>query len=303
MGLLDGKVVLVTGAGRGVGRCIALQAASEGAKVVVNDLGTDEAGGGKDSGPAQQVVDEIIAAGGDAVADGNSVAGWDSARAIIQTAIDRYGRLDGVVNNAGTLRDRMFHRMEEETFDAIVKVHLYGSFYVSRAAADVFRQQNGGAYVHMTSAAGLIGNMGQVNYAAAKLGIVGMSKAIAVDMERFNVRSNAIAPWAWTRLLGTIPDSTPEEQARVEGLKKLRPELIAAFPVALLSDAAQHVNGQVFGVRSNEIYLFSQSRPIRTMHDSEGWTPESVVNRALPAFAPSFYPLDKSRDVFTWDPV
>src|SRR5690554_3981515 len=131
MGLLDGKVVLVTGAGRGVGRCIALQAASEGAKVVVNDLGTDEAGGGKDSGPAQQVVDEIIAAGGDAVVDGNSVAGWDSARAIVQTAIDRYGRLDGVVNNAGTLRDRMFHRMEEETFDAIVKVHLYGSFYVS----------------------------------------------------------------------------------------------------------------------------------------------------------------------------
>lgn len=302
MGLLDGKVVLVTGGGRGVGRCIALEAAREGAKVVVNDLGADETGAGKDVTPAQQVVDEIVGAGGEAVANGDSVAGWDSARAIVQTAVDAFGKLDGVVNNAGTLRDCMFHKMDEETFDTVVKVHLYGSFYVSRAAAEVFRKQYSGAFVHMTSAAGLIGNMGQVNYAAAKLGIVGMSKAIAVDMERYNVRSNAIAPWAWTRLIATIPDNSPEQNARLEGLKRLKPELIAPVPVALLSDAASHVNGQVFGVRANEIYLFSQSRPIRIMQDSSGWTPNSVVDRVLPAFAPGFYPVDKSRDVFTWEP-
>ena len=302
MGLLDGKVVLVTGGGRGVGRCIAIEAAREGAKVVVNDLGANEVGDGQDATPAQEVVAEIKAAGGEAIANGDSVAGWESARAIVQTAIDTYGRLDGIVNNAGTLRDVMFHKMTEEDFDAVVKVHLYGSFYVSRAAADIFRQQNGGAFVHMTSAAGLIGNMGQVNYAGAKLGIVGMSKAIAIDMERYNVRSNVLAPWAWTRLLGTIPENTPEQRVRVEGLKKLKPELIAPLPVALMSDAASHVSGQVFGVRRNELYLFSQSRPISTMQDSSGWTPSSIVERVLPAFAPSFYPIAKSRDVFTWDP-
>jgi len=302
MGLLDGKVVLVTGGGRGVGRCIALQAAQEGARVVVNDLGADATGQGSDVTPAQQVVDEIVAAGGEAVASGDSVSSWDSARAIVQTAIDAFGQLDGVVNNAGTLRDCMFHKMDEETFDTVVKVHLYGSFYVSRAASEVFRKQMSGAYVHMTSAAGLIGNLGQVNYSAAKLGMVGMSKAIAVDMERFNVRSNAVAPWAWTRLIATIPENSPEQAARLEGLKKLKPELISAFPVALLSDSASHVNGQVFGVRANEIYLFSQSRPIRIMQDSSGWTPTSVIDRVIPAFAPAFYPIDKARDVFTWEP-
>lgn len=303
MGLLDGKVVIVTGGGRGVGRCIALEAARAGAKVVVNDLGGDAAGQGGAIGPAEEVAAEIRAAGGEAVADGHSVADWEQAQALVQTAVSNFGRLDGVVNNAGILRDKMFHKMESETFDAVVKVHLYGAFYVSRAAAEVFREQNSGALVHMTSSSGLVGNMAQANYMAAKLGIVGLSKSIAIDMARYNVRSNCIAPWAWTRLVGTIPDETPEQKARVEGLKKLRPELIAAFPVALLSDAAKDVTGQVFGTRTNEIYLFSQSRVLRSVHAGEGWTPDTVVSRALPALAKCFYPLDKSGDVFTWDPV
>lgn len=303
MGLLENKVVIVTGGGRGVGRSIALEAARAGAKVVVNDLGGDPDGSGRGLDPAEEVAAEIRAAGGEAVADGHSVADWEQAQAIIQTAVSTFGTVDGVVNNAGILRDRMFHKMDPETFDSVVKVHLYGAFYVSRAAAEVFREQNSGAFVHMTSSSALVGNMAQANYMAAKLGIVGLSKSIAMDMARYNVRSNAIAPWAWTRLVGTIPDETPEQKARVEGLKKLRPEQIAPFPVALLSDAASGVSGQVFGTRTNEIFLFTQSRVARSVHASEGWTPESVIARAIPAMSPSFYPLDKSGDIFTWDPV
>jgi NAD(P)-dependent dehydrogenase (short-subunit alcohol dehydrogenase family) len=301
--MLEGKVVLVTGGGRGVGRCIALEAAREGAKVVVNDLGGDEAGKGGEIGPAQAVVEEIKAMGGEAVADGHSVADWASAHAIVKRALDTFGRLDGVVNNAGILRDKIFHKMEREEFESVIQVHLMGCFFVSRAAATVFREQNGGSFVHMSSSSGLIGNFGQANYMAAKLGIVGLSKSIAMDMQRFNVRSNAIAPFAWTRLVGTIPESTPEEKKRVEGLKKLKPELIAPFAVALLTDAAAKVTGQVFGTRANEIYLFSQSRPIKTAHTSDGWTPKTVAERVFPALEGSFYPLHRSGDVFTWDPV
>lgn len=303
MGLLDGKVVIVTGAGRGVGRCIALEAAREGAKVVVNDLGAKEDGTGAEKGPAQSVAEEIIAAGGEAVADTNSIAEWDQAQAIVQTAIDSFGQLDAVVNNAGVLRDRIFHKMSEEDFDDLVKINLSGYFYVSRAAAATFREQGHGSFVHMTSTSGLIGNFGQANYSAAKMGVVGLSKSIAMDMQRYNVRSNCIAPFAWTRLVGTIPESTPEEKKRVEALKKLKPELIAPFAVALLSDQASSVNAQIFGTRSNEIFLFSQPRPIKSVHRSEGWTPQSVIDHALPAMSSEFYPLERSGDIFTWDPI
>lgn len=301
--MLEGKVVLVTGAGRGVGRCIALDAAREGAKVVVNDLGGDETGQGGAIGPAQSVVEEIRAMGGEAVADGHSIADWTAAQRIVETAMDSFGRLDGVVNNAGILRDKIFHKMEPDEFDAVVDVHLKGYFYVSRAAATVFRAQNSGAYVHMSSTSGLIGNFGQANYMAAKLGVAALSKSIAMDMQRFNVRSNAIAPFAWTRLVGTIPESTPEEKRRVEGLKKLKPELISPFSVALLTDAAAHVTGQIFGTRANEVFLFSQPRPIRSAHAAEGWSAKSVAERIFPAFEPSFYPLQRTADIIMWDPI
>jgi len=302
--LMKDKVVLVTGAGRGVGRGVALEMAKAGAAVVVNDLGVSLQGeGSADVSPAQEVVAEIEAMGGRAVADAHSVADWDGAHAMVQAAIDAFGRIDAVVNNAGNLRDVLFHKMTEDDFDAVIGVHLKGTFNVSRAAATHFRQQSSGVYVHMTSTSGLIGNLGQANYSAAKLGIAAMSKSIAMDMGRFNVRSNAVAPFAWTRMVGSIPEDTPEQKKRVEGLRKLVPEKVAPLCVALCSDAAAGVTGQIFGARNNEIYLFSQPRPFRTAHTADGWTPDAIVERVFPQFGNDFFPLHKSGDVFTWDPV
>ena len=301
--MLEGKVVVVTGAGGGIGRDIALQCAAQGARVVVNDIGASVSGEGGDTGPAQKVVAEIVAAGGQAVANTDSVAEVAAAGRIIQTALDSYGRIDAVVNNAGILRDRFFHKMSVDEFDAVIKVHLYGAYYVSRAAANHFKEQGSGAYVHMTSTSGLIGNFGQANYAAAKLGLAALSKSIALDMQKFHVRSNCIAPFAWSRMIGSIPTDTPEQQARVAKIQQMTPAKIAPVAVYLLSDAAHEVTGQIFAVRNNEIFLMSQPRPERSVHRSEGWTPETVASHAMPALKSGFYALDRSGDVFTWDPV
>ena len=301
--LLEGKVALVTGGGRGVGRGVCLAMAEAGAKVVVNDLGATLEGQPDNEQPALEVVRAIQAMGGEAIADGGSVSEWKDAHQMVKTAVDHFGHIDIVVNNAGILRDVMFHRMSEAEFDAVVAVHLKGSFNVSRAAAPFFKEQGSGAYVHMTSTSGLIGNFGQANYISAKLGVMGLSKSIAIDRQKFGVRSNAVAPFAWTRMVSSIPDETPEQKKRVEGLKKLVPEKVAPFVVALCADEARAVSGQVFGVRNNEIYLFSQPRPIKTAHRSEGWTPESVLETAIPMMQSDFYPLERSGDVFTWDPV
>ncbi len=301
--MLEGKVVVVTGAGGGIGRDMALAMAAAGARLVVNDIGASVAGEGSDSAPAQKVVAEIRAAGGEAVANTDSVAEAASAQRIVDAALDQFGRIDGVVNNAGILRDRFFHKMGLDEWDAVIKVHLYGAYHVSRAAAPHFKQQGSGNYIHMTSTSGLIGNFGQANYSAAKLGIVALSKSIALDMQKFNVRSNCIAPFAWSRMIGSIPVDTPEQQARVERIKQMTPAKIAPLAICLASDLSADTNGQIFAVRNNEIFLISQPRPVRSVHRSEGWTPESVAAHALPALRAMYYPLDRSADVFSWDPV
>ena len=301
---LEGKVVVVTGAGRGIGREIALLAGREGGRVVVNDLGAGADGeGNPDTGPAEEVVGAIRAAGGSAVANADSVAEPAGAERIVRTALDAFGRVDCVVNNAGILRDRIFHRMSHVDWDMVLKVHLMGSFNVSRAAASHFREQESGSFIHFTSTSGLIGNFGQANYAAAKLGIVGLSKSIALDMARFHVRSNCFSPFAWSRLIGTIPTDTLEQKERVERVKTMTPDKIAPLAVYLASDLAKDVTGQIFAVRKNEIFLMSQPRPIRSIHRAEGWTPQGIAEHAMPALKCSFFPLDRTQDVFTWDPV
>jgi NAD(P)-dependent dehydrogenase (short-subunit alcohol dehydrogenase family) len=304
MSMLDGKVAIVTGAGGGIGREIALAMALAGAKVVVNDIGASLTGIGEQSAtPGEQTKAIIEQRGGAAVTNTDSVADWESAKRIVASAIEAFGRVDIVVNNAGILRDQIFHKMTPEEWRAVIDVHLNGSFYVSRAAAEHFRAQGSGAYVHMTSTSGLVGNFGQANYSAAKLGITALSKSIALDMQRFGVRSNCIAPFAWSRMTSSIPAETPEQKERVEKLKRMTPEKNAPLAVFLASDAAKDVTGQIFAARNNELFLFSQPRPVRSAHRSEGWTPELIAEHAMPALRGQFMPLDRSPDVFSWDPV
>ncbi|HET7849916.1 MAG TPA: SDR family NAD(P)-dependent oxidoreductase, partial [Pseudolabrys sp.] len=253
-GIVQNKVAIVTGAGRGIGRGIALLLAAEGASVLVNDVGASLDGSGADSGPAQQVVDEIRKSGGEAVASTLSIAEPQNADKIVEAAIEAFGRIDILVNNAGILRDRIFHKMGWSDWSDVIAVHLNGSFNMSRAVAGHFRAQNSGAFVHMTSTSGLIGNYGQANYMAAKLGIVGLSRGIALDMARFNVRSNCIAPFAWSRMIGSIPAETEAEKTRVERMQQMTPEKIAPLAVYLASDRAEGISGQIFSVRNNEIF-------------------------------------------------
>ncbi|MBC5763955.1 SDR family NAD(P)-dependent oxidoreductase [Ramlibacter albus] len=300
---LGGKAVVVTGGAGAIGRGIAIAMARAGASVVVNDIGVSlsgESGGGT---PADSVVETIRAAGGKAVANSDSVSTWQGAHKVIAAALDNFGRIDAVINNAGTLQDRMFFRMSEEEWRSVIDVHLRGTFFISRGAAPHFKDQESGAFIHMTSTSGLIGNLGQANYSAAKLGVVALSKSIALDMERFNVRSNCIAPFAWSRMTNSLPTETEEQRERVARFQKMEADKIAPMAVFLASEQAKDVNAQVFAVRANEIMLMGQARPLRSVHTAEGWTPEAVAQHAIPALRPGFYPLHRSSDVISWDPV
>ena len=300
---LEDKVAVVTGAGGGIGREMALALAAEGASIVVNDIGVSLTGDGGSKSPAEETCGLITQKGGQAITSNESVSTWESAQLIIKKAIDTYGKIDIVINNAGILRDTIFHKMEPSDWEDVINVHLNGGFYVSRAAAPYFREQNSGAYVHMTSTSGLIGNFGQANYSAAKLGIVGLSKSISLDMSRYNVRSNCIAPFAWSRMTNSIPANTDAEKERVERLKKMTPETNAPLAVFLASAAAKEVTGQIFSARLNELFIYNQNRPIKSIHSDKGWTPQEIAQRAYPAFKSSMTDNERSGDVFSWDPM
>lgn len=300
--VLEGKVVIVTGAGRGVGQYIAEEAARLGAGVVVNDIGKDE----DNNSTAEGVAAAIRENGGDAIASMDNIANFSEAENMVQSAMDKWGRVDGLINNAGILRDKIFHKMSEEEWDQSITVNMKGCFNTSRAVAGVFKEQQSGAMVHMTSTSGLIGNFGQANYSAGKMGLVGLSKSIALDMQRFNVRSNCIAPFAMTPMvMAGVPRETEEDKERWRVIERMKPENIAPLACALLSDSAADISGQIFGSRANEVYLFSQPRPIRTMHigDDGGINTAAVIDRVLPALKTSMFPLDRSMNVFTWDPI
>ncbi|HEY8275013.1 MAG TPA: SDR family oxidoreductase [Pseudolabrys sp.] len=302
-GVVAGKTAIVTGAGRGIGRGIAMLLAKEGARVVVCDIGASLQGEGSDTGPAQETANAIKKAGGEAIASTLSITEPKNAEAIVKMALEAFGRIDILVNNAGILRDVIFHKMSWSDWSDVIAVHLNGSFNMSRAVAPLFREQNSGAFVHMTSTSGLVGNFGQANYMAAKLGIMGLSRGIALDMARFNVRSNCIAPFAFTRMIESIPAQSEQDKRRIEAFQRMTPEKIAPLAVFLCSDAASGITGQILSVRNNEIYLFNQPRPVKTISRAGGWTPQQIAAELNPAFASLFTPLERSEDVFNWDPI
>ena len=302
-GFAKDKVILVTGGGRGIGAEVAKLAAAEGGKVVVNDLGGSVDGQGADQSLAQQVVDEITTNGGEAIAHGGDITNRDDTEAMVAEAVDTFGRIDGVINVAGILRDRIFHKMSGEEWDAVIGVHLTGYFNVARAAAPHFRKQSSGSYVHFTSNSGVIGSLGQANYAAAKMGIIGLSKSIAHDMSRYRVRSNIVSPSAFTRMIETIPTNDPNKASHVERQKRMKPEKIAPLCVYLMSDQAEDITAQIFYCRANEVMLMSQMRPMRSVHRDGGWSCQTLHEHGIPALRPSFYELQRSRDIFTWDPI
>ncbi|MGE0878410.1 MAG: SDR family NAD(P)-dependent oxidoreductase [Acidimicrobiia bacterium] len=282
MGLLDGKVAIVTGAGRGIGRGHALLLAKEGASVVVNDLGGDGRGEGADATPAQQVVAEIEAMGGRAVANGADVTNWAQAEAMVQQAVEVFGGLDILINNAGILRDRMVWNMTEDEWDVVVNVVLKGSFVPARHAAAYWREQNkktgepvNGVIISTSSAAGLYGNAGQTNYSAAKMALAGMTITLARDLAKIGVRANAIAPVAATRLLGTVLNNLPEIP---EGQHNpLDPNQIAPLVVWLCSQHGADVNGQVFTVSGSRIQLLKGWYPITQVDaGDQDWTVERI---------------------------
>lgn len=291
MGLLDGKVAIVTGAGRGIGRGEALLLASEGAAVVVNDLGGEWDGEGADQRPAQQVVDEIVAAGGRASANYASVADFDAAGALVRQAIDEFGRLDILVNNAGILRDKMIFNLGPEDFDAVVAVHLRGHFCTMRHACAYWREQSkagetvAGRIINTSSASGVFANAGQANYAAAKAGIAAMTQVVSLEMARYGVTANALCPTARTRLtqMGTsVMGEAPEDGA----WSPLDPDNVAPLVAFLASDAAADVTGHVFGVFGGTVQVY------------EGWRPGPKISRPQPGPLTPAEIVDRKGELF-----
>jgi NAD(P)-dependent dehydrogenase (short-subunit alcohol dehydrogenase family) len=296
MGVLSGKVVLVTGGGNGIGRECALIAAAEGAKVVVNDLGGSLSGADEgDAGPAEKVAQEIRALGGEAVSNSDSVTDYKAVQGMVEQALDTFGGLHAVMNPAGILRDGMFHKMSEADWDSVIAVHLRGSFNVCRATIEHFRNQEDGAYVLFTSTSGLYGNIGQANYGAAKMGIAGLARIIGMEGASKNVRANALAPVAWTRMTQSVPVKDEAAAARRQVMaEKVRADQPARLSVALCSDAAKNISGQFFGASGDNIILYSQPRPVWNEDRAQGWTMDTIINEAFPALSEKLTPLGRA---------
>ena len=290
MGHLDGKVAVVTGAGRGIGRGEALLLAAEGARVVVNDLGTTADGGGTDLSVAQSVVDEITASGGMAVANGDNVATWDGAAHLVAQAVETYGDLHILVNNAGFLRDRMSFNMDEADFDAVITVHVKGHFAPARFAASHWRQRAkagepvSGRIINTTSEAGLWGTPGQVNYAAAKGAIYSMTLTLARELHRLGVTVNAVAPRARTRMTESLGGGFAPDQ-EFEGFDDLHPDNIAPAVAWLASDAAAGISGQVFVVTGGRVHLIDGFRDAASLVREERWSAGALIERQDELFA------------------
>lgn len=301
-GVLAGKVVLITGAGGAIGAAIARGAAAAGASVLVNDLGAPVDGAeGRDGSVAASLAAEI---GPKALADDGSVADAAAARRMVARAVAQFGRLDALINVAGVISLTKVHRLEEAEWRRSIDINLTGAFLVSRAAIDQFLAQGqGGTIVHFTSTAGLIGNWGFAHYAAGKMGVVGLSRSIALGLRRHNIRSNCIAPMAWSRMLALVPEDTPERAGRVDKLRQLKPEKVAPLALGLCADSAAEVSGQIFVVRNDEIFIMSQPRPLRSLHNGNGWNVDDIGTTVLPALAGSFTPLEATEGVFTWPPL
>jgi len=286
MGALDGRIAVITGAGRGIGREHALLFAREGAKVVVNDLGGSADGVGADAGPAQQVVDEITALGGEAVANTDDCADWEGGQRLIRTAIDTFGGLDVLVNNAGILRDRMLTNMSEEEWDSVIHVHLKGHFVPLRHAATYWRERAkagepvNASVINTSSTSGLFGTAGQTNYGAAKTGIATLTIISQMELERYGVRVNAIAPAAATRLTATIPGSG-ERNAEREQLEfnPFEPGNVSPF-VAYLATADCPIKGRVFFVVGGTVALFQPFAIVDRIDTDHRWTVEELRDQA-----------------------
>jgi len=290
--MLKDKVAIVTGAGRGVGKEIAKLMAANGAKVVVNDPGVSGEGEGHDDGPAQEVVNEIKAAGGDAVANFGSVASFEDATGMVKQALDTFGGLHIMCNPAGILRDRMFHKMSPDDWQEVVDVHLTGHFNMGRACINHFREQEYGRIINVSSTSGLIGQVGQTNYGACKMGIIALTRIMALESASKNITVNAIAPSANTRMTQSVPtpkDPKAAEMRRIR-MERSKPEDIAPLCVWLASEEAGDVTGQTFLQRAGEITLFGVAEPIKTVHHHGGWTPQMIGEVAMPALRTMFKP-------------
>jgi len=301
--LLDGRVAIVTGAGRGIGRAVALHLAEHGASVVVNDSGVEIDGSGGSAEVAAAVAGEIVRRGGRAVASADPVGTFEAAQRIVARAREAFGGVDVLVNNAGIVRDRMIFNMTEAEWESVLKVHLTGTFACMRAALPLMRERRYGRVVNVISSAGLIGNVGQANYAAAKAGVAALTRICALDMARYNVTANCVAPFAHTRMTESIKGATPAQAEYLAKAKAALPEHVTPLIAYLASDLAAGVTGQIFGVRGKEIFLFSQPRPVYAIADLGGWTPEKIARATQSWLGSRLTPPETDFDVFRFPPL